>query len=694
MAVLTELLQALGLIEQPSTAPGDPAKGLTLSWPPDPTPLAQGPVTSTSGALDRATSPHPRVVAFVAPETTLRGLGQTVTAWLRTISAPAQPIPDALSVTHAIMAYNQDVLGIDRAIAVQSGAVPGPLLVFPAWEVGRGVRLPVERDAAGRCTTDAALWVTHAAHAAPVAAAWNALIDLTPTPLAIPDRTADAATAAALIAAHPHLADAADELRTDLLTNPSKALYEFMAVWAASDPAAGGEQTSLLTALVTTALSADELELLATTMPGAAVLRAMYRRLAAAATPAGHAASVDTAVAALNTALKITGATAVDLSSTTPGAVARELPVSPAWTTRPDVAKKPPTDSNGERLDGRHVVVMGRAIYGGVVATEGRCSGPAYVGTGPYETSTYVRNHPEVAAGADARRLARLNVVEQIGPNEAYLDGVRLRDLAIMSVGVQQWSVHVDNEFDPWLWTLSQEHPDDYDVHFGSYGLRLSLTATWPAGTPGFPPGAPRAASQSKAVPGGANVAMPAPQDKHPESPPDRVIFFGGTVGPQLPPQFRYDDTPWAGRVRSAVLCSFAVRMLAIDTAIARFDRIRAEVGPWQVGGQNRTIDELITSTQGAAQLLDVHINAPGHVNDDVRTAIQHTSVTPVVDANGITDDWLTAFETQYLLRCRYLASVCKTSFVDAQGRFNRGRQTYIVSKGMSTNPHSFDEGW
>jgi hypothetical protein len=38
---------------------------------------------------------------------------------------------------------------------------------------------------------------------------------------------------------------------------------------------------------------------------------------------------------------------------------------------------------------------------------------------------------------------------------------------------------------------------------------------------------------------------------------------------------------------------------------------------------------------------------------------------------------------------------VYKTDVLDAKGKVvHRGRQSYILSKNLSTTPHSFDPGW
>lgn len=699
MAVVTQVLEAFGLLGSPATRRANASAHLVLSWPASTTPVRAGAVVSPSGALGRGASPTARVVAFVAPETTLRGLGETVFTWLSTIPAPQVPVPVALDVTRALLAYNAEELDLTTVVGVVNGTIVGPRRIFPAWEVGHGIRLPIELQN-GVPTTDLAVWTRLAATSKADHSAWDALLDLLPEALELPDHDADAVASAGVVTAHPVLAEAAPDLREALLTNPFRALYSTLALLTAADDVGGA--SDLVTALVLDALDADELSLLAASRSGASVLRALYRRLAAAAAAggAGNPARVDQAVAALNMSLGIVGASPVDLAVTTPSVVPVELPTSPGWLTRPDVPGKTPapTDTNGERRDGRHDLVHGRDFYAGRLYTIGSYRGPAYRGNPELEAAQFVHDHRlEVTAGADPRTLARLAVVEAVAPNEGYLDSVRLLDRAILSIGVQQWTVHVDDELDVLLWQLSVEHPDDFDTHFGIHGLRLQISATWPAGTRGMASGSPRRVVQQQAVPGGANLDMPA-AGTAPVPPAVRLQFFGGAPDPTHPGQYRFDHTAWAGRIRSAVRCSRPLQLLQIQAAVRRFDRILAEGRTWTVGGQPRTIDQLVTSAQGAAQLLDQHINVPGHVGDDIASAIAHTTTLPIADAGGLTNSWLSAFESRYLVAVRYgpqSSGVYKTDVFGSNNKLlHRGRQSYILSLGLSTVPHSFDGGW
>jgi hypothetical protein len=688
LSIITDLLQQLGLLRANAPTQRPPSSEAVLLRP-DPRPaVVEGAVSTTSGDLDRAASPRPRAVAFLGPETTLRGLGVTVHDWLQTIVAPTVPVLDALSVTHALMAYHRD----DLALADLTTVTPAPLLPFPAWEVGRGVRLPIEIDASNRPVTDLSHWADLASSADP---AWDAVLDWTPWPLAIPDHDADTQWATDEIAAATTLSDTADDLREMVLANPSKSLYRLLAFTAATKAAGPAQQEQLWSMLLVTACSPDELALLATTYPGAAALRAWYRRLADLAALPGHAPTVDQAVQVLNGALGLpAGSTPVSLMQNTPSAVPRELPVSPAWSRRPDATKHVTYDTNGERIDGRHDLVLGRAFYAGRWQDDGRYNGPAYAGNSEYSVATYVAAHQaDVFAGADATTKARLDIVAAIAANEGFLDAVRLRDRGILSLGVQQWTVHVDNELNVLLYNLERAHPDDYDTHVGVYGLRLSQTDTWTGTPPGMPAGAAKAVTLAQAGSGTQITPMPAPQPA-PDHPADRLHFFGGAADPAKPGYFRFDDSPWGGRVRSATRCSRAVQFAELSTAAGRFGRIRAEGRTWSVAGTEFTIDQLVTSAQGAAQVLDQHINSPGHLATDVQTAIAKVTVTPATDPQGnLSTAWLTAFETAYLQAVRYGAGITKIDIPLPNGKVLRGRQSYILKQNLSAASHSFG-GW
>ncbi len=549
MGLVSDVLQVFDLVSTGPTPATLANARLTLTWPDDAalgTGLAEGTVLSADGGLDRTTSPRPRVVAFLAPETTIRGLADAVSSVLHAIIAPSVPLPDTITIARAILAYHASDLGLTQAIAV---GVPNRPADLASWEVGRGIRLPIELVGSGP-VTDLIGWTNLAARAD---STWDVLLDLPPQPLALPDTDADAAAATGLIVANPNLPDAASGLREQLLLNPSKAVFGVLAVLGAVDaasPTVATQAIALWTTLVDTTCSADELSLLAATLPGAIILRAIYRRLAGAAASVGHDPSVDAAIGALNAALGLPGTAAADLGTVTPTVVPSELPTSTAWQQRP-VVTKPVRDGNGERTDGQHQLVLGRAYFAGLWTTEGKYTGPAYLGESQYRAGTYcAAHHDEVYGGADPTLTARLDVMAAISPNEGYLDAIRFRDKGIVSLGVQQWTVHVDDELNVVLWDLLTDHPDDFDAHFGIHVLRLDLTSTWPTGTPGVPDGRPRTVALARAVPGGANVPMTAPANP-PVQPADRLTFFGGGEDPAHPKHYSFPRRP-RGRVGCA----------------------------------------------------------------------------------------------------------------------------------------------
>ena len=134
------------------------------------------------------------------------------------------------------------------------------------------------------------------------------------------------------------------------------------------------------------------------------------------------------------------------------------------------------------------------------------------------------------------------------------------------------------------------------------------------------------------------------------------------------------------------------MRLEQLINAANRFGRIRAEGHSWKVAGTTYRIDQLITSRQGAAVLLDQHINAPNHVADDIQTAIVKTHVTPVSDQNGLTQNWLTTFESEYAAAVRYLPGVQKLT-ATINGKVVRGRQTFVLGLNLGDTPGSFG-GW
>jgi hypothetical protein len=685
------VLAGLGLTPAVSAVAAQPQ---FLSWPATTPTLTEGTVLSTSGSWDQSESPHARVVVMAAPETTLRTVATAVQGWLAAIASPHQAVPDVVGTGRALLAYHTDDL--DLAAVLGAGVAVSPSR-FPAWQVGTAVPLPIEFDpsvASPSFVTDLQLWGTLAGSMGPGA---DTLLDYLPGRLPLPDHDADDAWASSQITAAAALTDLCAPTRTGLLTNPSAALYRGLALLRHVDGQPDADRTAFLTTLVSGTLNAAELAMLATMAPGAVVLRALYRRLAAL--PAPDPATTAAAAAVLTALGFASGAASVDFWSTAPPVAARELPASVTWRVRPELAA-PHYDSNGERADGRHDVVLGRAIHCGGVHTETYAGiayrGPAFAGQKTTAASDFLAGHAgELNPAGDARLADRLAAVTVIAPNEGHLDAVRQRDRAILAVGIQQWSADSDVELTLLLWQFRQQYPDDYDAHLGLYGLGLSLTSS-------YPDGSPQAVAMS-AVTSTGSTPMPGASAAQPGIPPGRLAYFGGFRVDATHCQFLdpADDTrlsPWPARIRNAVLCSRGLQRLQLLEAARRFTKIAGENRTYAVGsgGTTCTIGQLVTSVQAAAQLLDQHVNNPKLTVQSIKAAIHATPGDPGLDAFGDPSPaWLTAFEAAYLTAVAYPAGVPKHDVHDAVTNklISRGRQDRILAAGLSTAVRSF-HGW
>jgi len=677
------VLDGLGLL--PANAQNAGTTLPALSWPPLVAGLTEGSVRTTGGGWDRATSPSSRVTLFAGPELTIAGLAATVHAWLAAIPSPSVAVPDADATARAVLAYNLTDLGADSIITASAAASPAR---FPGWQVGRAVPLPVEFDPAASTpafVTDLTLWNTLAATAG---TAQDSLLGYPPELLRSPVAADDRVWAQGAVAAAADVAALCAVLRLATLRNPSGQVFRTLAVLLEIDQGSDSDRAAFLTTLINTTFAADELQLLATLSAGAIVLRALYRRLGAVPGSADVTAAID----ALNSALGLPPGVSSDLTQQGPSVVPRELVASPTWRVRADATPKPGYDVNGERTDGYHDLVLGRAIYCGKVGTYPvklntvpvtyrRFTGPAYVGNSPWKAATFIAaNSGDINAGADARLAARLAVVAAIAGNEGNVDAVRLQDGAILALGIQQWSANSDDELTPLLWQLLQTAPDEFDAHFGVYGLGLRLSRSLSDGSPG-------AVTMVSIPPGGAATAMPSVPPSKPEAPPGRLAFFGGIQADPLTYTFVGADgtlTPWAARVRFAELASRTLQILEIAEAAHRFSKIK-DAG-WKFTAVPYTVDQLITSVQGAALLLDQHINSPANALADLKAALT-VAGTPVTGADGkLADTWLSTYEAAYQAKIHYPGD-------DATQKIKNTRQGRILAQSLSTTPRSF-VGW
>ena len=351
-------------------------------------------------------------------------------------------------------------------------------------------------------------------------------------------------------------------------------------------------------------------------------------------------------------------------------------------------------------------MVLGRQLSAGANGVYDVYTGPAHIGH--VLPAAFVAAHnPEINPGGDPRIDERSAIVVAIAPNEGRLDAARLRDRGLLSTGLQQWTDHVNNEANV-LWEhLRGMAPDQFDLHLGLHRL---LTQIWhrvegvatAVATPAVltvdnPWADPAVIADPLALPG-------APDDHFPDNATlyrldpgakvrmhqsiagnigPRFAFFGGSGGAAA----RVFTAAWGARVRLAARCSIAYCVAEMQTANKRFDRIVRDTGDFLVPGTpapgggapvpRYTVEALMTTQYGAALILDHHINAPGNVTADVRTAVNSVPAAAgaAFDAAGnFRAPWLEALAARYQLVRRFPTAAIKVQ-----------RDTFIVNLPAAT---------
>jgi hypothetical protein len=308
-------------------------------------------------------------------------------------------------------------------------------------------------------------------------------------------------------------------------------------------------------------------------------------------------------------------------------------------------------------------------------------TGPAHLGR--VLPAAFVAAHPaEINPAADPRIDARSAIVVAIAPNEGRLDAARLRDRGILSTGLQQWTEHGNDEA-----TVLWEHfrglaPDQYDLHFGLYGLLPEIwTATDNVATPTPSVAALMAVNPwADAAVIARPLALPAAPDDHfprfvtlyrldPLAKVKMQKASAAAIGPRFayfggsgPAGARVFTAEWGARVRLVARTSIKYCVAEMQTANKRFDRILRDTGdflipgtPAPVGGgpvPRFTVADVFTTQYGAALVLDHHINAPGNVTGNLSTAVNTTTAVSgqaAFDAAGnLRDPWLVALASRY----------------------------------------------
>ena len=522
---------------------------------------AEGGLTS-----DAAPGLRPRVSVLLGPGATFDGIA----GLLLPLFAPTPPSFDDLA--RALIMYNSRYL---------------PGADWRHHRVGLRLPLPVEIDPTGWIVDSAA--IGRLAQGFPPT--WEARRSTPPTTLDLPDPFALPTEANALVAANPDPALLSDELWTRAIRNPYADVFLIPAVFrrlAGTDPGT--------TALAMVETSVDhQLQLLAGTSTGNAILRLLATVLAPAL-PTLDQPSLATARSRLEAALHTGPATARALVPH------RELPETAAQLKS---RGRVHIHANAEPTGDLHRLVLGRDVAVGTVDSWHDDDGTTYRGpefegrlaVGPLTTAHAALVNPT----NDARVAARIEIIAAIAPNEANLDGARARDSDLIASGVHQWGAQQANELPSLLARFKRLAGDEFDLLFALHGLDVQpdphrgtdfqLLRIEPAGPPTVLTGN------------------------------DRFTFFGGsgTIGHTI--TFTSD---WVARFRLAALVSATYLRAEIEEAAARFDRIRTEVGSIHIGGTPGStvpLPDLISSKQGAALILDSHINRPGRVGSRLRAA-------------------------------------------------------------------------
>jgi hypothetical protein len=590
-----------------------------------------GTLLNTVGGRQTNQANPDRVAVFLAPGATLRGVAADLYQRYRPAGAAEVNPFDELRVAQAVWVYNEAFL----------------TAAAPAWRVGLWLPMPIEVEGL-TWTTD---WETVLSWADRFPPARFAELDTPAAALPLPDPDALVGEAAAWVAAHT-LAPAAAELAFAIVANPFECVFRTYEIFRRL-PATGATSRETVAIAVVDALSGRELTAAAHVTAGNAVLRRLWAALATA-TSGGAAGARDRLAPALGLAGSAGAWT--NPADRGPTVVPLELPrevVMPGLKLpAPKPATQKPTKLTGEDPNGRHVLVLGRDVCTGNLDSYTQKNGTSW--TGPSYTGR-VRPAAWVAAHAGPLRLtstveqARLDVAVKIAENEAYLDGSRGADKGTLSSGIQQSSIHLDDELPALLERFRVGAPDHYDLFFGMYGLQSRI---WARTGPGLgdaeaPPTPPQAdvqrdnpeaftggvpdtdpksydvayATVGQVPPGGAWTLLPQPPGSVTSVGP-RHAFFGVT---KTGLAYTVADT-WCARVRLAALCSTDYRLCQLWTAVYRFERLRRQVGTIKVDGVDHSAADLLRSQFAAAAALDEHVNAPWQVRGNLQGAVQRVA--------------------------------------------------------------------
>ncbi|MFI6517746.1 hypothetical protein ACIBF1_19470 [Spirillospora sp. NPDC050679] len=329
------------------------------------------------------------------------------------------------------------------------------------------------------------------------------------------------------------------------------------------------------------------------------------------------------------------------------------------------------TRKNKRKDDVHLAMVYGRLMAAGAHT---RTTGQRYVGPaagGEMDLVEFVGAVPAFLGPApDAKLLQCWDLVKKIAPNEGKLDGLRMADEGILSIGIQQWTIHGDDELTVVLYQFQRVAPDHFDLFFGIRGMQLRVWGTAndtepadadidkanpylrPRTKPDQPETAWRSRYASPPVTGWGDAGTLPADDGVPskvklvwlkysapggpvETPQvikvgasNRWALFGG-VGAGRTVTF---DSLWGGLSRLAVQASRDLCTVQLQIGVFRFQRLWDDAAKNRLypinnpsGGPTYPFKQLVTSEFFAANVIDQHINGPKYVAADLDTAFRRT---------------------------------------------------------------------
>lgn len=588
-----------------------------LLFPESPTTVRNDVLAARQGGLVTDTTLRARVSVIVGPGATLTGIAQELHSLYVRAASANYPAPTIVQLAQALAVYSQYYLTM-RTMA--------------RYEDGLRIPLPIEVD---QVNGD---WIVNSnlirLWSRTFQPAWQPHLTQRPARLALPDLENLPTVVMRFLASQRTVVRQGLALQARAASNPFK--HVFFIFESFKQLGANGFAVAL--AFLDQSVN-HQLRLLATLSAGQAILRRLSIVLQNVPTGVTQAQqqSLTRGQAMINRAMRSNGN----------WVVRRELPETRQQLT--DRGRAMGGWQNvlpNEPVGGSHRMVLGRDLSAGRIANWRSFRGPAYGGR--ISPTDFIANHTTlINPTGDGQLAARLDIVRRVVINEGFLDAVRLRDSAIVSLGIQQWSAHVNNELFSLLMRYKRMAPEEFMLFFQLYDFDVRTSGA--------------AFRMQRIMLNDTRVDI--------NTQPARRRFFGGAISGGTT---RY-GAQWAAKLRMPAVASLSYRAAQTLEAAARFDRIAGSITPITVNGVAVPLTTLITSEFGVALILDAHINRPGFVQLDLQNAARSIGPQPNDNARD------QAISQAYL-------NIRRTNDTPA-------RNANLVGQGLNVNHGSFN-GW